>query len=133
MDNSCLNLARKSYTSRHHTGVGQGCQAPGHTGSQIPYQMRPNFTKRGQTSNFFRFPPPGRICKVGQNQRISSTIIRCFPFGSHSRSNKNLRKIMSCAVWRKYSKSGPRRKQHILHCDWLICYDIYVVIGCTSK
>ena len=88
-------------------------------------QKRPNF-------KFFWFPPPGRICKVGQNQRISSTIIRCFPFGSHSRSNKNSRKIMSCAVWRKYV-SGPRRKQPILHCDWLICYDIYVVIGCTSK
>lgn len=30
----------------------QGCQTLGHAGSQIPYKMRPNFTKRGQTSNF---------------------------------------------------------------------------------
>ena len=34
--------------------------ARGHAGSQIPHQMRPNMTKRGQTSNFFQGSPPSR-------------------------------------------------------------------------
>jgi hypothetical protein len=32
--------------------LNQGCQVSGHARSQTLYKMRPNFTKRGQTTNF---------------------------------------------------------------------------------
>ena len=42
----------------HSKRTNQGCQPPGHAGSQILYKMRPNFTKRGQNLIFIQLSPP---------------------------------------------------------------------------